>query len=54
VINVSDKGVEVELDNPMYLPKINKIDFTVYLEPETYMKRFLIKYSGIIDRIKEG
>lgn len=54
VINVSDESVEVELDNPMYLRKINQVDFTVYLEPETYMKRFLVKYSGIIDRIKEG
>ena len=54
VTNVSDEDVEVELDNPMYFTKINQIDFTVYLEPETYMKRFLVKYSGIIDRIKEG
>lgn len=52
VINVSDEGVEVELDNPMYLTKIDNVDFIVYLEPETYMKRFLVKYSGIIDRIK--
>ena len=52
VTNVSDEDVEVELDNPMYFTKIVNIDFTVYLDPGTYMKRFLIKYSGIIDRIK--
>jgi hypothetical protein len=54
VINVLDKGVEVELDNPMYFTKIDNGDFIVYLDPETYLKRFLVKYSGIIDRIKEG
>lgn len=54
VINVLDKGVEVELDNPMYLTEIDNGDFIVYLDPETYMKRFLVKYSGIINRIKEG
>lgn len=53
VTNVSEESVEVELDNPMHITRIDAIDFIVYLEPETYMKRFLVKYSGIIDRIKE-
>ena len=53
VINVSDEGVEVEIDSPMHLMFLEYDDYVSYLDPETYMKRFLIRYAGIIDKIKE-
>lgn len=52
VLDVSDEGVEVELNKSFYLESLTFEDYIVYLDPATYMKRFLIKYEGIIDRIK--
>ena len=52
VLDASDEGVEVELDKPCSLNMLEFDDYNIYLDPATYMKRFLIKYEGIIDRIK--
>ena len=52
VLNVSDEGVEVELYNPYSIKKCVFNDYIVYLDSVTYIKRFLIKYKGIIDIIK--
>lgn len=53
VTNVSDEGVEVEIESPMHLMFVEYNDYVSYLDPETYMKRFLIRYAGIIEKIKE-
>ena len=52
VTNVSDEGVEVLLDSPMYLNTIEYNDYVSYLDPPTFLKRFLIRYAGIINKIK--
>ena len=53
VTKVSDEGVEVELDSSLPFSKMEYSDFVSYLDPPSCLKRFLIKYAGIIDKIKE-
>lgn len=53
VLDVSDEGVEVELDNPCCLKKFEYYDYNTYLDPATYMKRFLIKHAGYINIMEE-
>ena len=51
VTKVSDEGVEVKLDKPIFIKFVEGRDFKAYLDPETYMKRFLIKDKGIMDKL---
>ena len=51
VTNVSEECVEVKLDNPLFIKFVDGSDFYAYLDPETYMKRFLIKDKRIIDKL---
>lgn len=54
VTSVSDEGVEVVIDNPIKLSTVNwRDDFITYIDPAIYLERFLIKYAGLIDKIKE-
>ena len=53
VTKVSDEGVEVELDSSLPFSRMEYSDFISYLDPPSCFKRFLIKYAGIIDKIKE-
>ena len=53
VTNISDDGIEVELDKPFNIDYVSKNEYTAYSDSTAYFKRFLIKSEYLIDKIKE-